>query len=353
MRSMRIYSLHNLGYHRSRTQLLAIALTSLGLLVPGCSKPLAIGKATEVAVLADGELLPQIEPDIRAAMEREILSVRRETAFHVSFAPLEDPGEFRKWSKVIVVGSLDGGGAIGDLLPEDVRGQVLEKRGLLYATEDLWARGQVVFVLAAASRGDLLGLVANSGETLFSRMSDLLREQVRARMFQSGRNDDLASSLRAEYGFAITLPRVYRRDLFSGIPRTVRFFNLNPQRSIFVYWEEAPRDSLVPGEVIETRKRLAERFYPGDRLLDGSLRVEKVDFHGHDALKVTGVWQNREELEGGTFTSYAFNCPESGRFYLIDGLLFSPDPKKSKYVYLIQIDTIVDSFQCAPPGKGD
>ncbi len=349
---MQIYSDHTLGCNGSRIQFIVIALTFLGLIFTGCSKPLAIGKLTEVVVLADRGLLKEIEPALRGALEREILSTRPETTFRVSFAPLDEPGEFRKWSKVIVVGSLDEDESVGGMIPEDVRVEVVETEGLLHTTLDLWARNQVVIFLVTARRADLLSAVRNSGELLFSRINDILREQVRGRMYQSGVNTELESELRDEHGFTLSIPTVYRRDRFTGVPRTVRFFNLNPQRSILVYWEELRRDSLVPGEVLETRMELGERFYPGDRLIDDKLRTERIEFQGLNALRLKGLWENREELEGGTFTTYAFNCPESRRFYLIDTVLFAPNPKQSKYVYTIQLDTIVDSFQCAPLDMG-
>jgi len=107
---MRVYSVHTLGCEGSRTPCLVILLLIATLLSAACSKPLAVGKLTEIVVLADEEVWEEIESDIRGALEREILSTRPETTFRVYHASLQNPGKFRKWSKLILVGSLEGGG---------------------------------------------------------------------------------------------------------------------------------------------------------------------------------------------------------------------------------------------------
>jgi hypothetical protein len=324
-----------------------ILLLIVTLLSAACSKPLAVGKLTEIVVLADDEVWEKIETDIRGALEREILSTRPETAFRIYHASLHNPGKFRKWSKLILVGSLEGGGPLTDLIPGDVRDEVMEKGGLLYSTPDLWARNQLAFFLVTAKREEIPRYVRHSRELIFSKVDDLLRGEIRERMFQSGPNEQLEESLWKELGFNFSLPVVYRQDKFTNAPRTVRFFNLNPQRSLVVYWEDGLRDSLERDAVITKRAELIERFYPGDYPVEGKTQTEWVDFKGHHALKLSGLWENRERLEGGVFVTHAFNCQESARFFILDTVLFSPDPKKSKYVYMVQMETIIDSFRCS------
>jgi len=326
-----------------------ILLLSVVLFSVMCSKPLSVGKLTEIAVLADEEVWGEIEPDVRGALEREIFSARPETAFRIYYAPLENPGKFRKWSKLILVGSLEGGGPIVDLIPGDVKDEVIAKGGLLYSIPDLWARNQTAFVLITAKREEIPRYVRHSRELLFLQIDNLLRGEVKDRMFQSGLNEELARNLGRKHGFTLMLPIVYRQDQFTLVPQAVRFFNLNPQRSIVVYWEEGLRDNLKPDAVIAKRAELSEHFYPGDYLVEGKTRTEWGDFQGHRALKIWGVWENREELEGGMFVTWAFNCRESRRFYIIDSVLFSPNPRKAKYVYMIQMETIINSFQCSFP----
>jgi hypothetical protein len=329
-----------------------ITLLAVGLLGAGCGRPLAVGTWNEVVVAADPAVWSEVGPDLRRALEREILSVRRETAFRVRAASLEDPDAYRTWAKVIVIASLEGNGPVLEPIPGDVRAAVLEKGALVTILPDVWAKNQWVLFLLTARQEDIPRTVMRSREVLFSRIDEHLRDQVRERMFLSGRDVELEERLRADHRFSLRLPVVYRVDE-TGLDRgALRFFNIDPQRSIIVSWEEAPRDTLDPGAVLERRRELAELYYPGDRVVEERTTVERVEFHGHRALRLSGVWENREEIEGGTFVTLAFDCPETGRFYLIDALLYSPDPKKSRYVYQIQIETILDSFRCVPLPAG-
>ncbi len=346
---MRIYFLF--GRERDACKRLSIAGIFLfsAIVFSSCGEPLAVGKANEVVVLAEEGVWEDVEDDIRGALEREIFSARRETMFRVIHAPLGSPGDYRKWSKLIVMGSLEKDQVVADLLPAEVKAEVGDKGGLLYEAPDIWARNQDVFVLVVDRERDLPGYVRRSTELLRSRIDRLLRTQVTERMFLSGHNTELEDRLRDEYGFSLSLPGVYREETSTGDTHAIRFFNINPQRSVLVYWEDGLRDSLRVGEMLDKRMELGGRFYPGDRLVESATGSEWMDFHGHPALKFMGLWENRERLEGGTFVTRAFNCPESGRFFMLDTILFAPDTRKAKYTYMIQLDTIVDSFRCFLP----
>ncbi len=353
---MRIYSVHALGCGGiGIPSLVDRILSGVPLLIvliavalcAGCSMPLAVGKLTEVMVLASDDVWAEVESDIRGALEREIYSPRRETTFTVIHAEPGEPGEHSKWSKIVLIGSLEGDDLAGGLLPDEVRDEVAAEGGLIYTVSDVWARNQWVFILVTARAEEIPRYVKYSGDLLFSQVDRLLRGQVRERMFLSGHSAEREEELRKNYGFTLHLPDVYRLDESAESFQAVRFFNVNPQRSIFVYWEEAPRDSLDPETLLRKRMGVAGRFYPGDRLVEGRETWERVEFQGQRALKFMGQWENRAEIEGGTFTAYAFNCPESNRFFLLDAVLFAPNPRQAKYTYLIQMETIMESFDCA------
>jgi hypothetical protein len=275
---MGIYSVYTLGCRRFGIQflvdnvtiLLPVLVTLLAVaLFAGCSMPLAVGKLTEVMVLAEEEVWGEVESDIRLALEREIFSPRRQTTFRVIHAEPDEPGEYRKWSKIVLIGSLEGNDGIGHLIPEEIKEEVEAEGGLIYTVADLWAKNQWVFILVTARAEDIPRYVKHSGELLFSQVDRLLRGQVRERMFLSGQNMKREEELWEDNGFTLHLPAVYRMDESLDSAQALRFFNVNPQRSIFIYWEEAPRDSLDPGSMLEKRMEIGEQFYPGDSLVEG------------------------------------------------------------------------------------
>jgi hypothetical protein len=40
-------------------------------------------------------------------------------------------------------------------------------------------------------------------------------------------------------------------------------------------------------------------------------------------------------------------CEQQNRTYLLDTWLYAPGPRRSKYEYMIQLQTILGTFECA------
>ena len=65
------------------------------------------------------------------------------------------------------------------------------------------------------------------------------------------------------------------------------------------------------------------------------------------AYQVQAVWQNPPEANwpaGGPFILWAVACPSQDRLYLLDAWLYAPG--REKYEYMIQLQTILESFRC-------
>jgi len=72
-------------------------------------------------------------------------------------------------------------------------------------------------------------------------------------------------------------------------------------------------------------------------------------FRGRPAYQIRAIWSNPPELQwpaAGPFVTRAVICPQQNRMYLLDAWLYAPG--KDKYEYMIQLETILDSFQCGP-----
>ncbi len=68
---------------------------------------------------------------------------------------------------------------------------------------------------------------------------------------------------------------------------------------------------------------------------------------GVEFYELRGVWQNPPEAfpAAGPFITRAIGCPASGRTYFVDAWLYAPS--REKYQYMIQLETILDTFRCA------
>jgi hypothetical protein len=85
---------------------------------------------------------------------------------------------------------------------------------------------------------------------------------------------------------------------------------------------------------------------PQDIVPDGLIE-ERFDHEGNETLQVQAQWRNPPERgwpAGGPLMTRAVTCDAQDRTYLIDAWLYAPG--KEKYEYMIQLETILDSFAC-------
>jgi len=300
----------------------------------------------------------EMKDDIRGVLERPIFGVHTEKAFRVIQTLPGHPEPFDKWRKILVVGSIEDTPLVTELLDDQELATVEPGKSYIKPMRNVWATGQFVLLFYTWKSESLRGALTSASGSIFEQMNDAFFEEEWQRMYTSGENTRVADHFRKSYGFSMELPRIYRVadedtlevSMENGTTiemNAVRFYNLNPQRSFVVCWKEGVLDELDAETIQGLRRGIGKIYYPGDELLTERVETVRTTLGGLAALKLRGVWENREEMQGGIFLSYAFNCPESDRFYLIDGILFQPDPERSKYPYLVQLSIILHSFECS------
>jgi len=172
---------------------------------------------------------------------------------------------------------------------------------------------------------------------------------VRQRMFASGRNDTLATRLEREAGFSMVVPNVYRwRQVSDSAYMFVNDYPTAEQlvRSILVTWRGGA-ETVGTDEILAWRQEVADRFYDwGQDTGTERIRSDTIPGYGSGSREVRGVWTGRIEgfPQGGPFVTRAIVRPEQDRTYLVDAWLYAPG--KDKYEYVLQLVTILGSFQC-------
>jgi hypothetical protein len=63
-------------------------------------------------------------------------------------------------------------------------------------------------------------------------------------------------------------------------------------------------------------------------------------------VEVRGIWSSDEKgwPGAGLFRTRVVSCPDQDRTYLVDAWLYAPGVEK--YEYVVQLETILDSFEC-------
>ena len=169
-------------------------------------------------------------------------------------------------------------------------------------------------------------------------------------MYMSGVDSALADTLATEAGFTVLLPQVYR---WTRADSTFVFRNDNPDpseliRQVGVTWRSPAPADLGVEELLAWRADVVREHYtePQD-FVDEGMSVDDSPYLGHAAIEVRAQWRNPPDRgwpAGGPLITRAVTCDSQDRTYLIDAWLYAPG--KEKYEYMIQLETILETFRC-------
>jgi len=329
-----------------------LALTALlALLAGACGdalSSLAYGDFTSIIAVMDPSLWEEVREDMYGALEPTILTVRDEKTFTVTYQDPSGPewSNLRRFRQMLLVGTGDEPWmkeALAEVKdPVDGPG--------LYHAFNIWAKGQQATIILVTQDGAAAQVTSHLSE-INATLDGQFREYARNRMFLSGVDSALADTLMSTARFALMLPDVYRWRVRDS---TYLFRNDNPDpseliRQITVTWK-SPIPPDMTGEGIldwraETAATYAEAQAVDLRLVDAG----PFDFRGRQAYQIQALWTNPPELNwpaAGPFITRSVICPEQNRMYLVDAWLYAPG--KEKYEYMVQLQTILDSFRCGP-----
>jgi hypothetical protein len=317
-------------------------------LLAACDKPGAWGDVNALIVASQPGAWATVQDSVESALEPRVYTVRDEKAFRVTHVdPASgDWGNLSRFVQVVLIGSAD---------EPFVQQALAERRGeaplvppQIVQVYDVWARGQqVTILLVEPGRWDQsLELM----EPLYSLLDEQYRQWARNRMFISGADTALQTSLMAEAGFSLLLPEVY---VWEARDSVYRFRNDNPDpseliREVVVSWrtpipEEGGREFFL-----DWRADLVAANYNFPQVVpEDGIMASPGTVGDRDAYQVQGIWENPpgEFPAAGPFILRAVECPSQNRLYLLDAWLYAPG--KDKYEYMLQLETILNSFKCA------
>jgi len=333
----------------------APALLILGLLSlasSGCEKGLAHGDPNAVIVAAPAEWWPELRDSVFAVLSPDVFTLRDERTFRLQY---EDPtgpdwSLKRMFREVVVIGHeeeprmAEALRTLHDSVTVTVPG--------VYHTADVWARNQKVSLILvdpwAPVGPQVLALVGDVATALDQRF----REGAVRRMFVSGRNDALADSLQRTAGFSLHLPQVYRWGVEDSL---FIFRNDNPSpaeliRQFSVTWKAPIPESLPTEALMDWKEALSEEFYSTAQVVEReNLHTRRLALGNMEVFEVRGAWLNPPEATwpaAGPFIVWSVACPQQDRLYLIDAWLYAPG--KDKWEYILQLETILQTFRCGP-----
>jgi hypothetical protein len=329
-------------------RLTTAVLPLAAMVLSACNEvPMSYGDANSIIAVMPMDQWEELDNDVYAALERRVTSVRDEKTFTVTYQ--EPYAEFwdrlRRFRQMFVVGTREDPW-VQEVL-EDAR-EPITTNGV-HQVYDVWSRGQTVTLLlldGGWGRTELAEYLPQVNELLDGQY----RSYARNRMYISGADSALADTLSTMAGFTMLLPRVYRWQTRDSI---YIFRNDNPDpseliRQISVSWMTPAPGLLDVEELLEWRAGVAETYYtePQEIVLDDAQELS-FDFESSPALELRAQWRNPPDRgwpAGGPLFTRSVTCDTQDRTYLLDAWLYAPG--KEKYEYMLQLETILDTFRC-------
>lgn len=311
--------------------------------------PAAWGNANSVIVLAADTLWAAVEDTARAVLEPPIFTVRDERTFELTQVAPGAPAweDLRLFKQVLLIGEA-GDPWIAEVI-EDMD-SIPASRPAVVEREDVWARGQRVTVLLLPEEGAHEAAVAVLPE-LHELLTRRFREYAQRRMFTSGPAEALRDTLQATAGFGLLVPQVYRHTVQDSIHvfRNDQALGEPLDRTVVVTWRSGVPDTLTPEAMLAWRESLPRPDDAPQVTQREPIEARPIEVAGARGLEVRGVWSSPpgEWPAAGPFIDRLIVCPEQDRTYLLDAWLFVPG--KGKYEYIIQLETILNSFECGRP----
>ncbi|MBN1232705.1 MAG: DUF4837 family protein [Candidatus Coatesbacteria bacterium] len=219
--------------------------------------------------------------------------------------------------------------------------------------DNVWAKDQKVALIIGDDKEDIKKKIEQYKNdihetflvSLYARNHHLLYQQIVSTPTYS---KDSEKKLFDELGWSILFPNSYIPHKQSQNP-SVRVFarkreldETNFSRILSVYKEK--RESLWTfDEIIDRRNILGEKFYLGDKMVEKTVKRDTTFFKGKKALRLAGLWENKEFTMGGPFRTIAFLDDKTSTGFIIDYYVYAPG--KSKTDFLIELETIARTFR--------
>lgn len=326
----------------------SVPIIAASLALAACDLPTSVGGNNRIVVAVPKASWQEIETAVGRSLEPRSFTVRNERIFevaHVDPAESEDWIDFRKVRQVLVIGEAADPWVAEAL--EEVDGTIPRGPVILRA-ENVWSRPQLVTILLLPP-GSQPEMAAEMMPEVGAQYVERLEEYARQRMFVTGEKTELADSLARIAGFSLRVPQVYEVT--------------EPQVGVFIFRNDQPDPAELIRQVTVTRRPNDEVEMTPEAALDWradvvsrtttpphvteSIQMARTDLRLGDrpAVEIQTTWSNPpgEWPAGGPVITRMIRCPEYT--YLTDAWLYAPG--EAKYEYMVQLQTILNSFSCA------
>lgn len=305
-------------------------------------KPMSWGQQQNIYIFADDNVWKYGETHLRNSLERYYFTTENETYFEIRRISVEQLEQFYRFNNLIFFCDLTSEAPVSSyvkrIMGEQVASEVTANSAGLYPQDNLWANDQYVLFIVGDTEENLLKLNILQANEIFELFRQRLYDRISRKIYS---HPVYPAAEFRDWPWILQLPRnyqLYRKPENGNFISYLARGKEKPDRYIAVYYEAMLSDSISRDWLKETRSELAWEFYDEDYFLNEDVKFEKIRLGEREAWKLSGRWQNRKHVMGGTFQSFAFYDESNQIAYLIDNTVYFPEGYK--LAALIELEII-------------
>jgi len=228
------------------------------------------------------------------------------------------------------------------------------EKPVLETKKDLWVKPQRVVKMTVPDKETFFEEFDKHKEAFIELFNKSERRRVNL-AFSSIRSMEFKNLLIDKFGIDMAIPKDFHiavdADNFLWLRREAERFS---QGLLFYSYPYTDTIAFSSDHIIGVRDSLTRRYIPGPS--DGSYMkvsvieppvTKKIDFKGHFAVEMRGLWELEGDFMGGPFLSYTLVDEQTNRVVTIGGFVYNPSQEKKNLAR--QMEAILHTFSFAEP----
>jgi hypothetical protein len=322
------------------------------------TKKPAKGFEDEIIVVADSLEYEKLVESLKSVFEKEISTPQQEKLFTLKRVDLSQLEKSKRIKNLIITAPLNSGSSTSDYIETIVdsatEAKLKSDLNFIAYKNDLWAKNQLVAVLAASTVQELNNKILQSSDELLNTFQKKSDERLISNLYNpSNEQKDIEGKFLRDYGWVIYVQLDFK--LVNNKPEEKfvllkKSYDNDMEHWIFIHWiDNATPDYLIKDSIKVIRDRLTKKIYQTTDdssyvfVVEDYFVVNEVNFNGKYALFTQGLWELNVKGMGGPFVNYFFYDEKLQRIYMIDGSVYAPKYYKRNLIQ--QMDVTLQSFR--------
>lgn len=213
--------------------------------------------------------------------------------------------------------------------------------------QNVWAKGQLVIRVIASSRDEVIELFeSNANQIIYTIQTKEFNRLMAS--YKRDKNKEISKKLKAVLKVDVTVPkaaflatsdsshawiRIEREKLKGGYQHDI-------SQGLLIYaFPYTAKQQFLDSNLFALRDSILKAYIPGPS--DGSYMTteyryqppitSEMDFDGHFAKEIHGLWRVENDFMGGPMVSFFVLNEDEGMIYCISGYAFAPQFDKREY----------------------